>query len=182
MSLAALTAKRDLTDVELLSRAKELHDKVWLSVHGKVMFSDIALHENLLHVDLCIILLSEGLTDWGIFKPNNSLKYPKTCFFLLCDEHYYGVKEVRKIFGVRNFCKLCHTLYNRGHSFYYYCQLCLSHDHAFTLGKSIRYPSCNPLCSSGECLQRGTKLWLLKKKKIKLIVWLWFFVKSVMSV
>ena len=54
-------------------------------------------------------------------------------------------------------------MYSHGHSCYYYCRLCLPHDHVFISWKIIRCPSCSLLCSSGECLQRGTKLWLLKK-------------------
>lgn len=38
------------------------------------------------------------------------VRYPKTCFLLLHDEYYYGVKDVRKVFGVRNICELCHKL------------------------------------------------------------------------
>lgn len=117
-------------------------------------------------ISYMLIILSKGWKGCGIFKPNwpnCSLKYPDICFLLLYDERYCGVKEVRKIVVVRNFYEFCHinTLCNCGHSCY--CWLCLSHDHAFVLGKSIRSHSCSLLCSSGECLQRSTKVWLLKK-------------------
>lgn len=111
-SLTALTAVRDLTDAELLSRAKELHDKLGWSLHRKVTLSDIPLCEDLLHANTCDITVSEGKKGWGIFKPNSSLKYLKTCFLLFHDEHYYGVRDIRKISAVRNFCELCQTLYN----------------------------------------------------------------------
>lgn len=43
---------RDLTTVELLSRAKELHDQLGWSLHSKVMLCDISLFEDLLHVNI----------------------------------------------------------------------------------------------------------------------------------
>ena len=94
------------------------------------MLSDIPLSEDLLHVNICIILLSVGKKGWGIFRSNDNHRYPKTCFLLLHDKHNYGVKDARKVFGVRNICELCHTLYNHSQGCKYYCWLCLPHNHA----------------------------------------------------
>lgn len=47
--------------------------------------SGIHLSEDLLHVNIRIILLSEKKRVWGIFKPNHSFKYPRpfSSFYLM---------------------------------------------------------------------------------------------------
>jgi len=96
-----LTGVRDLPNAELLSKAKELLNQMEWSLHRKVMLCEIQLSEDLLHVNICKVLLSDRKKDWGTFKTNISLRYPKICFILLHNEHYYGVKNIRNVFGMR---------------------------------------------------------------------------------
>lgn len=78
-----LPALRNLTDAE---QEMCLCDKQGLSMHRKVMLSDILLSEDVPHVSTCITLIFEReKKGWGIFKPKDSLRYFRPCFLLLCD-------------------------------------------------------------------------------------------------
>lgn len=78
--LAVLTVARGLTGAELLSRARELHERR-RSVHWRVLLSSIPLFDDMLCVNIFIILLS-GKIMLGILKPSNSPRYPETHFIL----------------------------------------------------------------------------------------------------
>lgn len=54
-----LGAVRGWSGAEVLSRARELHEKPESSVHRKVMLSGMSLFKDLLHVNALIILLPE---------------------------------------------------------------------------------------------------------------------------
>lgn len=54
-----------------------------------------------------------GKKGWGIL---NSLRYPKTYFFLSFKKHYYCVTGVRKVTRVGNFSELCYLLNRHCHS------------------------------------------------------------------
>lgn len=81
-----------------LSRTKELQDELGWSVHRKVMLSNMPLFEELLHVNICALLPSEGKKTGGFLRIKNSLGYPKISFLLL-HECYYGVKDTRNVLG-----------------------------------------------------------------------------------
>ncbi|XP_030405332.1 uncharacterized protein LOC115645070 [Gopherus evgoodei] len=106
--LLAVMSDRKPTDTELLAEARKLHEKLGWSDQKKILVSDVAKFEQHLGVNIHVVLYTEK-GGWGFFK-TGGLTYPKTYFILLHDEHYYGVLDVKKLFGAKNYCEFCHTL------------------------------------------------------------------------
>ncbi|CAM5130676.1 unnamed protein product [Natator depressus] len=140
------------TDAELLAEARKLHEKLGWSDQKKVMLTDVAKFEQHLGVNIQVVLYAvKG--GWGFFKTGGPV-YPKTYFILLHNEHYNGVLDVKKLFGAKNYCEFCHTVYSHDHSCGYRCRLCLSATCSHNVGVQLRCPSCKLYCRSKECLDR----------------------------
>lgn len=77
--------------------------KLGWSVCRKVILSEIAFPEGLLHVIYPSSSCLRGKKLGGIFKPNDHHRYPRTSFFLSHDQTYHSVKDVRKLFRARDF-------------------------------------------------------------------------------
>ncbi|XP_034645440.1 uncharacterized protein LOC117887198 [Trachemys scripta elegans] len=143
---------RKPTDAELLAEVRKLHEKLRWSNQKKVMLNDVAKFEQHLGVNIQVVLYTvKGA--WGFFKMRGTV-YPKTYFILLHDEHYYGVLDVKKLFGAKNYCEFCHTVYSHDHSCRYLCRLCLSVMCSDSVGVQQQCPSCRLYCRSKECLDR----------------------------
>ncbi|XP_059582038.1 uncharacterized protein LOC132250018 [Alligator mississippiensis] len=156
-SLLAVTKCRGARDVELLDGAKELHRKLGLSIYQKVMLQQVPLFEDLEQLNVHIVMHKEK-TGWSLFKTQDTPRYPVTCFLLLHGEHYYGVLNVRNVFGMRNYCDLCQTLYSHSHTCRFRCRLCLSPNCSENMGRTQRCPNCKLFCRSKECLEKHVAL------------------------
>ncbi|XP_019340259.2 uncharacterized protein LOC106737847 isoform X1 [Alligator mississippiensis] len=156
-SLLALTTHKGATDAVLLAGANQLHRKLEWPAQKKVMLNEVALFEDLVQVNIHIVMHKEE-KGWGLFKTYSFPRYPNTCFLLLHDGHYYGVKDARKLFGVRNYCDLCHALYSHSHKCRFWCRLCLSPGCADNVGVAEKCPTCKLVCRSKECIDRHTAL------------------------
>ncbi|XP_065436103.1 uncharacterized protein LOC135979895 isoform X1 [Chrysemys picta bellii] len=150
--LLAVMSDRKPTDAELLAEARKLHEKLGWSDQKKVMLSDVAKFEQHLGVNIQVVLYT-AKGGWGVFKTGGTV-CPKTYFILLHDEHYYGVLDVKKLFGAKNYCEFCHMVYSHDHSCRYRCHLCLSVTCSDSVGVQQRCPGCRLYCRSKECLDR----------------------------
>lgn len=61
-----------------------------------------------------------------MLKTRDIPRYHNTYFLLLHSKHYYGVQDVKKVFGARNYCGLCQMSHCHSYVCRSQCQLCLS--------------------------------------------------------
>ncbi|XP_062828202.1 uncharacterized protein LOC134292300 [Anolis carolinensis] len=152
------------TDSEMLTAAQKLHMELGWSDQKKVTLNDISTVEQHLRVNIDVAYYSKK-SEWALFKTQGPI-YPQAYTLLLHDEHFYGVLNVKALFGIRNYCQFCRKLYNHDHhSCLFYCRMCLRKGCDNVIGKQVRCPRCKFHCRSEACLKLHQQLGLEKKVK-----------------
>ncbi|XP_078241110.1 uncharacterized protein LOC140703714 isoform X1 [Pogona vitticeps] len=154
-SLVRVMSKEVPTDAELAHGALQLYQAVHWPVDKEVSLSDIPLFED--HLQVNIQIAHYGNKGWGLFKPQGH-KYTQTYTLLLHDNHFYGVLNIKGLFGARNYCQYCHKLYSHIHDCIFFCRLCLRKDCASNVNIMKKCKCCKMKCRSRECLELHTKL------------------------
>ncbi|XP_067322381.1 uncharacterized protein [Anolis sagrei] len=152
------------TDSEMLTAGQKLHMELGWTDKKKVTLKDISTVEQHLRVNIDVAYYSKK-SGWCVFKTEGPI-YPKAYTLLLHEEHFYGVLNVKALFGMRNYCQFCRKLYNHDrHSCLFYCRMCMRKACSNVVDEQVRCLRCKFHCRSNACLKLHQQLFLEKKVK-----------------
>ncbi|XP_053134963.1 uncharacterized protein LOC128337707 isoform X2 [Hemicordylus capensis] len=140
---------------QIIVDAEKMHMDLGWSPQKKVSLPDVSAVEQYLQVKIPGVHWNG--TKWGIFKTDEQ-NYTDTCYMLLYNDHYYGIKNISGFFGSRNFCQICSTPYSHTHDCMYTCRRCLRKECPKKVGRIHRCPTCKLQCRSKACLTIHEKL------------------------
>lgn len=105
----ALLADPDLTTSEAISVGRRIHIRSGLSVDVKVAFNDIVRFEELLGCKIVVFYSVMGKGNKiNLVRFQTVTPAQETTHYLhLHNDHYYGIKNVKRFLGVKFFCKHC---------------------------------------------------------------------------
>lgn len=96
--LAVLAPGKTVT--QLMQDTRQLYDELCITPQQKLTLTDVSIFESHLHVNIGVVI--HGNKGWGIFRTGPPI-YPKSCFLLLHDDHYYGILNMKGFFGRKNY-------------------------------------------------------------------------------
>ena len=151
VNLAHLTHPH-FTDNQALERSKELQRLAGLGDQTEVTLSDIGKFEQILNRKIVVYYRQSENRTLSLLETD----FPNTShplYLFLFQNHYYGVKNLKALLGVRHVCHHCHRGYKsrEKHACPNHCNLCLEPDCVTHYSDAVFCTDCNRSCRTHAC-------------------------------